>query len=305
MIHQIRADRPSRTTDEDTTPTIESCASATPTRRHSRRSGENTWCRGWESNPHRPEARGILRPREKGGEQRTWPRRVVESEGYVGVGTPLAGHPLHRSGRAVLPHPAPTLGDDAEPHERVRVADARGRQPSGDQTLHPGPRHAVALTAPPQSATPEPADGASERPQGRAVQGHAVVPDVTRHDRAQVGALLRNGIVQAPLEFGLHRLQLRPPPRAHRLPQHRELSRPGLRAAVREAQEGEGLRLAPATLAPVRVGEPPELDEARPRKRSASSRCSNPTAKSSAKRTTTTSPRACFFLHRWTQRSNT
>src|SRR5258706_15993614 len=71
MIHQNRADRPSRTADvvEDTTPTIESCASATPTRRHSRRSSENTWCRGWESNPHRPEARGILRPRGKGGEQ--------------------------------------------------------------------------------------------------------------------------------------------------------------------------------------------------------------------------------------------
>src|SRR2546426_1331858 len=35
---------------------------------------------------------------------------------------------------------------------------------------------------------------------------------------------------------------------------------------------------------------------------SASSRCSNPTTTSSAKRTTTTSPRACFFLHRWTGR---
>src|SRR5271154_28597 len=39
------------------------------------------------------------------------------------------------------------------------------------------------------------------------------------------------------------------------------------------------------------------------RNRSASTRCSNPTTKSSAKRTTMTSPRACFCLHRWTHRS--
>jgi hypothetical protein len=55
------------------------------------RDGEDSWCRGWESNPHRPEARGILSPREKGSEHRTWsircpfscprsPRSVVESE---------------------------------------------------------------------------------------------------------------------------------------------------------------------------------------------------------------------------------
>lgn len=41
----------------------------------------------------------------------------------------IADHPLHRSGRAALPHPAPTLGDDAEAHERVRMADAGGREP--------------------------------------------------------------------------------------------------------------------------------------------------------------------------------
>src|SRR2546428_91237 len=54
------------------------------------------WCRGWESNPEGPEARGILRPREEGSEQRTYSirclfpcprsrRSVVESEDY--------GHP--------------------------------------------------------------------------------------------------------------------------------------------------------------------------------------------------------------------
>ena len=39
---------------------------------HGRYCSGNLWCRGWESNPERPEARGILRPREEGSEQRTY-----------------------------------------------------------------------------------------------------------------------------------------------------------------------------------------------------------------------------------------
>jgi hypothetical protein len=32
----------------------------------------------------------------------------------------IAHDPLHRSGRAELPHPAPTLGEDVQAHERIR-----------------------------------------------------------------------------------------------------------------------------------------------------------------------------------------
>ena len=35
-----------------------------------------------------------------------------------GVGMAVADHPLHRSGRAAFPHPAPTLGDNASPHQQ-------------------------------------------------------------------------------------------------------------------------------------------------------------------------------------------
>ena len=38
---------------------------------------------------------------------------------------PLTGHPLHRSGRAELPHPAPTLGNERQALVRVRRTDAR------------------------------------------------------------------------------------------------------------------------------------------------------------------------------------
>jgi hypothetical protein len=34
----------------------------------------------------------------------------------------IADHPLHRSGRAALPHPAPTSGDDAQTLGRIGMA---------------------------------------------------------------------------------------------------------------------------------------------------------------------------------------
>ncbi len=45
----------------------------------------------------------------------------------------IAEHPLHRSGRAALPHPAPTLGDDAQAHEGIGMTDVRERKPCSDK----------------------------------------------------------------------------------------------------------------------------------------------------------------------------
>jgi hypothetical protein len=59
----------------------------------------------------------------------------------------IAHNPLHRSGRAALPHPAPALGDDAEANERIGTTDASGRQPPDDVPLHPAPWEAVSLAA--------------------------------------------------------------------------------------------------------------------------------------------------------------
>ena len=64
--------------------------------------------------------------------------------GPVGVGIVIAHDPLHRSGRAVLPHPAPTLGDNAEAHERIGMTDTRRRKPALDVSPHAAPRQVVA-----------------------------------------------------------------------------------------------------------------------------------------------------------------
>jgi hypothetical protein len=42
----------------------------------------------------------------------------------------IAHDPLHRSGRAELPHPAPTLGEDAQAHERIRMTNTSRWKPS-------------------------------------------------------------------------------------------------------------------------------------------------------------------------------
>src|SRR5271169_5321632 len=98
----------------------------------------------------------------------------------------ISDHPLHRSGRAALPHPAPTSGDDAQAHEWIRVADTSGRKPGIEQRPHAGPRQVIALAAPTQHSPPYPTDRTTEGTDRRAIHRHAVVTHVSENNRAQV-----------------------------------------------------------------------------------------------------------------------
>ncbi len=75
----------------------------------------------------------------------------------------VAHDPLHRSGRAALPHPALALGDNAQAHERVRVTDASGRKPPGDVPPHPAPGEAVGLAATQEHPMPQPSTAQRKR----------------------------------------------------------------------------------------------------------------------------------------------
>lgn len=50
---------------------------------------------------------------------------VSTGHDFVGVGMIITDHPLHRSGRALLTHPALALGADAKPQLRIRVMQRR------------------------------------------------------------------------------------------------------------------------------------------------------------------------------------
>jgi hypothetical protein len=174
----------------------------------------------------------------------------------------IADHPLHRSGRAALPHPAPTSGDDAQALGRIGMADSRGRKPGGQQGPHARPRQVIALTAPTQNPPPYATDRRAEGTDCGAISRDTVVTYVTENNRTQVLANLGDGVVQARFKFGLHRLKFRLPPFAHRLTQHRELAHSRLPATVREAEKVKARRCAPITaLLSVRPRKAAELDQ--------------------------------------------
>src|SRR5713226_10695822 len=103
----------------------------------------------------------------------------------VGVGMTVTNHPLHRSGRALLTHPAPALGDDAKSPQGIRVMDSRRWQPPVDQSVHPLPRKPRPLAPPPQRPKPMTCYLKSERRQRLAVRRHSIVPVVSFNNSLQ------------------------------------------------------------------------------------------------------------------------
>jgi hypothetical protein len=53
-----------------------------------------------------------------------------------------------------LPHPAPTLGYDAQAHQGIRVTDIRRREPARNVAAHTVPRQVITLAARSQDAPP-------------------------------------------------------------------------------------------------------------------------------------------------------
>src|SRR6266852_56414 len=164
----------------------------------------------------------------------------------------IAHNPLHGSGRAVLPHPALALGNDAHAAQGIGMTADRHGQPASDEAAHAIPKDAAILAAPRQRAVPKPPHLESKNPQRLSVHGHSVVPDVSTHHRFEPLAQFGDGFVPASLQFGFHLVQLRLQPFAHRLPQHREPSvAPLLHADVRKAKKVERLRFPFSTPLPL------------------------------------------------------
>ncbi len=152
-------------------------------------------------------------------------------------------NPLHGSGQAALPHPALALGGDGKPLAWIGVAESGYRKPPRDVLREAAPRHSTHLAAAREHPSPGPSDCLTEGAERGAVPRHAVVTEVSRNNRPQVGTHLRDGVVQASFQFGSHRLNLCLPPFPHRLPQHREPSLPGLPADVHVVQKRRELLL--------------------------------------------------------------
>src|SRR5437899_12743048 len=127
----------------------------------------------------------------------------------------IAHDPLHGSGRAALPHPALALGDNAEAHEGIGMANVGGWQPPVDVASHPPPRQMMARAAALEGPPPKPTDGRAKGANTAPVHGHAVVPNLLRYDRSQISSYSRERLVHTRPQFRLDRLRPRVPTEAH------------------------------------------------------------------------------------------
>jgi hypothetical protein len=175
----------------------------------------------------------------------------------------IAHNPLLRSGRAELPHPAPTLGNDAQAYERVRVTNTSRRKPPLEEPSHAVPGQVIALAATAQDRPPQETHRTAEGAQRGPVHGHSVITEVTRKNRAQIRSLFPNGCVHASPQFFFPGSQLGLPPLTHRRSQYREVSLPGFPAALRKTQEVERLRFAAAPVSSIVFRIAAKLDDPR------------------------------------------
>jgi len=121
---------------------------------------------------------------------------ILASLCRTAAGMDIADHPLHRSGRAGLPHPAPALGDDAKSLQRMRMTHADFRQIAVDQAVHPLPACAAFLASAAERPVPEARDLESQAADRRAVHGHGIVPHVPFDDGAEPLGHLGDRMVQ-------------------------------------------------------------------------------------------------------------
>src|SRR5260370_13935665 len=156
----------------------------------------------------------------------------------------ITDQPLHRSGRALLTHPAPALGDDAKSSQRIRVMKQRRWQPTVNQTVHLLPGQPRPLTATPERPVPVTGNMKAKRSQRPLVRRHPVIPVVSLHHGPQPLTYFGNWLAHS---FSQFRFDFRPPrafPLLPGAPIDREHPVASLRATnVREAKEVECLGL--------------------------------------------------------------
>src|ERR1700681_2493280 len=148
----------------------------------------------------------------------------------------ITNHPLHRSGRALLTHPAPALGDDAKSSQRIGMMNSRWRQPAVNQTVHPLPGKARLLAPSPKRTIPVASNLKAKRVQRVLVRRNAVVTVMPLDHRPQPLAAFGYSLMHSFAQFRFDFLKLSAFPLTDSAPQHREHSIASLPATdVREA----------------------------------------------------------------------
>ncbi len=98
---------------------------------------------------------------------------------------PITEHPLHRSGRALLMHPAPTSGNDAHSPQRIGMMEFNMRKPTSNMTIHSRPSHGIAIASPSQCTPPISGNSIAENPQCGFITWHPIVSVVASNNTSQ------------------------------------------------------------------------------------------------------------------------
>src|SRR2546425_10920992 len=155
----------------------------------------------------------------------------------------ITDHPLPRSGRAELPHPAPALGDDAHALERIGMTDVGRWKPASDQPIHACPGQPLTFTATPKREVPVATNLKPKAEDSSAVGVDSVVAREATDHRAKPLSLFGNRRMHALSQFGFDLLKFPAQPLSSRLANHRIHSiAPLLPANMRESQEVECVR---------------------------------------------------------------
>src|SRR5581483_6115383 len=120
----------------------------------------------------------------------------------------ITHNPLHRSVRAAFPHTAPASGDDAHSPQRIGVANGGWRKPAINEPIHSFPGDALPTPAHSERVMPVAAYLKSKVLNGLCIGRHPVIANKSAHHGAEPFALLGNGLVPAPAQFGLDLLKL-------------------------------------------------------------------------------------------------
>jgi len=190
-------------------------------------------------------------------------RRSSHHSMAVGVEILVAHNPLHGSGREDFPHPALPSGNNAKTHLGIGMANTGRGEPPSNETLHPRPRQAMPLASAPQDTTPQSCNGHPKDIEAPAVHRNPVVAYMPEDNRTQIDVLLRDRLMRASPQFGFHFLELRLPPLAHRLTQHRKLPLSRLGTNIHKSQKVERFRLRFPSPSPIGLCKTAKLDEAR------------------------------------------
>ena len=119
----------------------------------------------------------------------------------------ITHNPLHRSGLALLMHPALALGDDAKSPQGIRMTDFWFWKPFLNVPFHSLPSQSRLLASTLERVVPVSSHLESKADDCLIVHGNSVVTDVPSNHRTQPFSHLWNWIMHSSLQLGFHFFQ--------------------------------------------------------------------------------------------------